>query len=88
MTRLLPLADIPHGSRAAERVARGEYPTRAAALGAAQYEVIEAPGTYGTPFPSTLGWVLTGAAAQAIAAEVIHMPGGTCHHGWTYRTAA
>jgi hypothetical protein len=80
-TRLIPLADIPHAARAAERHARAAYTSRAAALEAAQYRLDVAPGCHGRPYfdPPVIGWCVSRAAAAAMVEQVTHMPGGTCH---------
>ena len=61
-------------------------PTRTALrhLEASQYEIVEAEGTYSGAFAPTVGWCCTRKAAEALAAEVINMPGNTCHHGLSY----
>lgn len=83
---LLRLSDIPYAARQAEAVARRGYPSRSEALTAARYEIVDAPGTYSSSFPKTLGWVLTESAAQAIAEERCKMPGGYSFRLWTYVT--
>jgi CelD/BcsL family acetyltransferase involved in cellulose biosynthesis len=79
---LIPLREIPHTARAAEAAARRAHPTRAAAWRAARYELEAAPGC--SPM---LGrhWVLTRAAADALAAEVVRLPGGSAHHEYVVR---
>jgi len=82
MTNLLPLSEIPvrSGARGAERAARAKYASRDAALVAAEWELVEAPGTYGTPRPRSFGWCVSREAAEVAAdASVVRMPGGTRH---------
>lgn len=82
MSKLIPLSEIPTASaRRAEREARAQYTSRAAALEAAQFELVVAPGCHGRPSfdPPRLGWCVSQAGAEAYAAEVTYMPGGTSH---------
>jgi len=81
MTRLIPLADIPYIARDAERRARRAHATRAAALEAAQYRLVGAPGCHGRPDfdPPVIGWVCSRSAAEALEARPTHMPDGTTH---------
>jgi hypothetical protein len=82
MTKLIPLSEIPTASaRRAEREARGGYASRAEALDAAQYELVVAPGCHGRPHfdPPSIGWCVSLTGAEAYAAEVTRMPGGTVH---------
>lgn len=81
-TDLIPLRRIPYAARAAEAAARRAYPNHQAALDAATFKVVDAPGTYSGAFPGTRGWLLTPAAAEAISALRCHMPGGTSHRLW------
>lgn len=86
MNRLIPLRDLPYSARAAERDARRAYKTRSAALAAAQYEIVSAPGCHSQPYfdPPRIGWVCTRAAAEALATRRTDMPGGTSHCRLTY----
>lgn len=88
MSRLVPLADIPAVARSAERTARAAFSSRAAALAAAKYEIVQAPGAHSRPSfdPPSVGWVVTRAAADAVAAELVRMPGGTSHRHLAVRT--
>jgi hypothetical protein len=82
MANLLPLSEIPvrGGARDAERAARAQFASRNAALVAAEWELVEAPGTYSTPRPRSFGWCLSREAAEAASrASVVRMPGGTEH---------
>lgn len=80
MTRLVPLKEIP-GSRARriEATARREHTSRAEALDAAQWEIVDAEGTYWGAYPPSRGWLLTEPAARAVAAQEAHPPGNTSH---------
>lgn len=81
MTKLMTLNSIPAAGREAEAVARRTFASRKAAYDAAEYKIVEAPGTYSRPFPSIIGWVLTQAAADAVVdGSICRMPGGTQHH--------
>jgi len=83
MAKLIPLADIPTTSaRNAERSARKQYASRAAALEAAQYRIDVAPGCHSRPYfdPPVIGWLCSRAAAVAYTAQLTHMPGNTSHH--------
>lgn len=84
MTRLLPLAQIPYTARQSESAARKRHASRAEALRAAQYEIVQAAGTYSGAYAPTVGWCCSRAAAEALAAELTHMPGNTCHHSLSY----
>jgi hypothetical protein len=80
MAKLLRLNDIPTTrARDAERRARAKYADRAAALEAAPYEVVDAAGCYSGAYPDAYGWLCSADAAEAVAAEVTRMPGGTQH---------
>jgi hypothetical protein len=80
MTKLIPLSAIPTASaRRVEREARAAYASRAAALEAAQFELVVAPGCHGKAHPPSIGWCVSQTGAEAFAAEVTHMPGGTSH---------
>lgn len=83
-TKLIPLSSIPHRAREAEAAARAKFPTRAMALDAATYRIEAAEGCYGTAYPPVYGWVLTRAAADALADIVTHMPGGSSHHRMSF----
>lgn len=83
-TKLIPLSSIPYRARSGEASARAEWPTRQMALDAATYQIVAAAGCYGTAYPPTHGWVLTRGAADALAAIVTRMPGGSCHHRMTW----
>lgn len=82
MPNLIPLRDIPARARPAESAARRRYQTRAAALDAATWRLVSAPGCHSRPAddPPVVGWTLTRAAAESVAERVIRMPGGTSHH--------
>lgn len=82
MTTLIPLSQIPYSARQTEASERTKYPTRAMALDAATIKIVDAPGTYGGPWPKTRGWVLTATAARAISEVRCRMPGGTSHRLW------
>lgn len=84
MANLMRLSDIPHSARDAERHARSKHSNRAAALQAAQYEIVQAAGTYSGAHAPTVGWCCSRAAAQALAAELTYMPGNTCHHSLSF----
>lgn len=74
--RLLPLSDIPGAAaRRAEREARALYSSRGAALEAASFEVVEAPGCYGGARPRTFGWLCSRVAAAAVSEETVSLPG-------------
>jgi hypothetical protein len=81
MTKLIPLSQIPYAARGYERTARAAYPTRSAALYAANYRIDVAPGCHSRPYfdPPVIGKVLTRAAAQAICGRLTYMPGNTSH---------
>jgi hypothetical protein len=87
VTKLIPLADIPHKARLAERQARRRFSNRADALVAAEYEIVLAPGCHQNPpdDPPSVGWVLTPDAAEALESRVTRMPDGTCHTRLRYR---
>lgn len=79
MARLIPLSEIPSSkARNAERLARAQYPTRAAALEAAQQRIVRAEGCRDAG--EDYGWLLTVSAAQSVADAVTNTPGGCCHH--------
>lgn len=82
MNKLIPLNQIPYRARKIEADARREL--GAEALEAAQYRIEAAPGCYGSPYPPVYGWTVTQEAADALAAQVTHMPGGTSHHRISY----
>lgn len=86
MPRLIPLADIPYRARARERQARKAYGSRAAALAGAQFAIVSAPGCHSRPSfdPPTIGWVCSRGAAEALAAQRIHMPDHTSHHSLSF----
>lgn len=84
MPDLMRLTDIPYAARGAERRARAKHATRAAALEAAQYEIVQAEGTYSGANAPTVGWCCSRAAAEALAAELTRMPGNTCHHSLSF----
>lgn len=84
MAKLMPLLSIPHAARNAERRARNKHASRAAALAAAQYEIVYAEGTYSGAHAPSVGWCCSRAAAEALAAELTHMPGNTCHHSLSF----
>lgn len=88
MAKLIPVSSIPYCAREAEARERAKWPSRAMALDAATYEILNAPGTFSGAFPLTVGWVLTRTAAEAIAGERCHMPGGTSHRLWDYQQNA
>lgn len=75
--RLLPLTDIPRSARDAERNARERYATAESGLQAASYCIQDAPGHYGNQ-PVVYGRVITLEAAEACAAETIHIRGAVC----------
>lgn len=81
MSKLIPLSSIPYAARAAEREARRAFATRVAALEAAQYRIVVAPGCHSRPYfdPPTVGWVCSREAAEALAAQQTRMPDGTSH---------
>jgi hypothetical protein len=81
-TKLIPLRSIPYSARETERRARRSFASPAAALDAATYEIVMAPGTHSRPYfdPPTVGWCCTGRAAEALSEKLTHMPGGTSHH--------
>ncbi len=89
MARLIPLSSIPYAARETEARERAKWPTRAMALDAATYEIVLAPGCYGGAVAPTVGWVLTSEAADALAAIVTHMPGGSSHRRlrWEHNTS-
>jgi hypothetical protein len=80
MASLLPLRSIPFVARANEAAARRMCGTRSEAITAAEWEIVDAEGCHSGARPATRGWCLTQAAAEAVAAEVVRMPGGTVHH--------
>ena len=75
------LGDIPGAARAEERAARLRAIDLAGQDGAEEppYEIVLAPGCHGEPWPPTVGWVWTRAAAQALASRKTHMPDGSSH---------
>lgn len=79
MNRLIPLSAVPYSARNAESEARKRHASRSAAVAAAEYRILTAPGCHGEPFPPVEGWVLTQQAAEAISAVPTRMPGGTSH---------
>jgi hypothetical protein len=81
MTRLIPLTHIPRSVRAAESAARKSFESPAAALAAARYKLVVAPGCHSEPYfdPPVIGWTCTRAAAEAIAARVTYMPDRNHH---------
>lgn len=87
-TNLIPLSRIPYRARETEAAARAKWPTRAMALDAATYRIEAAEGCYGTAYAPVYGWVLTHAAADALANILTHMPGGTSHHRLSYSECA
>jgi hypothetical protein len=74
--RMIPLSEIPYAERATETWARREYISRTDMVQAANYEVIDGPGTYRN-LPRSYGWGLTESAADAISDRMIKMPGNT-----------
>jgi hypothetical protein len=74
--RMIHLSEIPHSARATEAQARRKYATRDERVQAADYEVVDGPGTYSN-LPRSYGWVLTAEAAEAISDQVTRMPGNT-----------
>jgi len=83
--KLLPLDQIPGTvARDRERQARKAYGYRTAALAGAQFEILDAEGCYSGQ-PDTYGWLCSRSAAEAVAAEVTHMPGNTCHTARQFR---
>lgn len=87
MDKLIPLSKIPSTARASERRARAKYESRADALAAARYGLVEAPGTYSGAEPRTFGWLCSQDAAEATAAAaVVRMPGNTQHRLYAVRT--
>lgn len=86
MAKLIPLSEIPYSARAAESKARKSYETRAKALEAATYEVVEGPGTFSGAFPGSIGRTCTKAAAEACASQVTRMPGNTSFHPYSFKT--
>ncbi len=85
MTRLVPLNRIPYAARRAEADERAKWPTRAMALDAAFYKIVDADGCYSGPFPGLWGWVLTREAAEAISQVRTEMPDGSTHCRASYR---
>lgn len=83
-TELIPLSKIPYSARKIEAMARAEWPTRAMALDSASYRIEVAPGCYSSAYPPVVGWVLTRAAAEALAEIQTKMPGGTSHRRLAY----
>lgn len=79
MAKLIALADIPHCARSAERAARNKHACRGAALAAATYEIVLAPGCYSGAYAPTVGWCCSRDAAEALSERLTHMPGGTSH---------
>jgi hypothetical protein len=80
--KLVPLSDIPGTrTRRAEASARRGYVTRAAALTAAHYKIVVAPGCHSRPDfdPPVYGMVLTRAAALALSERQTARPDGTPH---------
>lgn len=66
---------------AREAIVRSSY-TRAAALQAASYELVDAEGCYSGAYPTSRGWCLTAEAADAVAeGSMAYPPGNSCH--WT-----
>lgn len=87
-TKLIPLSEIPgaHCAREKESDARHLYKTNAAALRFAPYRIEVAPGCHGRPYhdPPVIGWVLTKAAAEALASRVTRLQDGSTHRRTTY----
>jgi hypothetical protein len=81
MTRLIPLTQLPRSVRAAERAARSSFESQAAALAAATYKLVVAPGCHSGPYfdPPVIGWTCTRAGAEAYAAQLTYMPDGNHH---------
>lgn len=84
MTDLIPLRNIPHAAREVEATERRKFATRDDALEAADLAIVLAPGCHNKPTAPVIGWVLTLAAAEALAARVTQMPGGTSHRRLQY----
>lgn len=77
MRRLIPLSEIPYRARDAERDARAAHPTRADALRAAPWAIVDAEGTYDGPSDrTTYGYVVTQIAAEAMGDVRANPPGG------------
>jgi hypothetical protein len=66
-------------ARLAEREARLQAYELGDDDGAPGYELVMAPGCYGGPVAPTAGYVWTLDAAEDLAAQQTHMPGGTSH---------
>lgn len=81
--KLIPLHDIPRrgGARDAERDARALRFGRDAALRAARWEIVDAPGCG----DDTHGYLLTREAAEALCETRANPPGGTAHAIYDYR---
>jgi hypothetical protein len=78
MPKLIPLSEIPNAkARAAEREARKQYPTKAAALEAAQQRIVRAEGC--SDAGEDYGWLLTTQAASAVADQLTRIA-VTSHH--------
>jgi hypothetical protein len=84
MCKLIPLRAVPYKARVEEAQARKTSLSRAEALAKAEYQITMASGTYSAPYPPTVGWVCTLAAAEALAAEITRMPGDTYHHSLAF----
>lgn len=85
MAKLIPLNRIPYRARQAEARERAKWPTRAMALDSATIAIVGAPGCYGGAEAPTYGFVLTSAAAAALAEIKVDMPGGGRHRRLDYQ---
>lgn len=79
--RLFPLHDVPFQARPAEVAARRAYVRRSDAVKAARYEIVAAPGMSAL---SHRPWVLTLAAAEAIAAQTSKTASGSTFHLYAF----
>ena len=84
MNSLIPLNRLPYAVRQAEADERAKWPTRAMALDAASYMIVDAYGCYGGPHPGVWGWVLTPEAAEAMRQVRTPMPDGSAHRRASY----
>jgi hypothetical protein len=82
MTKLIPLNEIPSKARKIESSLRRAAGSRERALEVSTYRIVTAPGCHSEPYfdPPVLSWVLSREAAEALSAQLTHMPGGTSHH--------
>lgn len=79
--RLFPLHDIPFLVRPIETAARRGYVRRVDAVEAAKYEIVAGPGTSALSHRS---WVLTRAAAEAIAELTEKCESGSSFHPYAF----